>query len=310
MAELARVLGIDGGGSRTVAVIVDHELRELGRGQAGPANYHNVGLESLRRALWTAADRACRSAGCSFADLAGLGCGLAGAGRPEDRQILGQSVSDVIPVHPLILTHDAEIALVGGTGRREGVVLTCGTGSMAYGMNALGRDARAGGWGPILGDEGSGYWIGLQGLRSAVRSYDRRAPVTILRKSILDALCLSRMEELVSWVREKGSVDEIAGLAPVVGQCARDSDQVAREILEQSGRDLAGLASAVLQDLRMTSAASEVVLSGGTLRHEPIVVQVLQGELARCAPLAQVIWPRHESALGAALLALMAIEEA
>jgi N-acetylmuramic acid 6-phosphate etherase len=306
MAERACFMGIDGGGSRTVAVIVDDEMRELGRGQAGPANYHNVGLESLRSALWAAADQACRRAGCTFADLAGLGCGLAGAGRPEDRQILQQAVSEVIPVRPLVLTHDTEIALVAGTGRREGVVLTCGTGSMAYGMKSLGGDARAGGWGPVLGDEGSGYWIGLCGLRRAVRSHDRRAPATLLGGRILAALGLSRMEELVSWVREKGCVDEIAALAPVVGQCAQDRDAVAREILDRAGRELAALAWAVLRDLGMTNIACEIVLAGGTLGHEPLVVKALEEELARRVPLARVIRPRHEPALGAALLALMA----
>jgi len=301
-------MGIDGGGSRTVAVVVDDELRELGRGQAGPANYHNVGLESLRRALWVAAHHACQDAGCTLADLVGLGCGLAGAGRPEDRQILRQVVSEVIPASPLVLTHDAEIALVGGVGRREGVVLICGTGSMAYGMNTSGRGARAGGWGPTLGDEGSGYSIGLCGLRAAVRSYDRRAAPTILGERILAVLGLSRMEELVGWVREKGRVGEIAALAPVVGRCAREGDEVAQKILNQAGREVATLAGAVLKELGMADTACEIVLAGGTFRHQPLVVQALQEELARSSPLAHLIWPRHEPALGAALLALMAWE--
>jgi N-acetylglucosamine kinase len=309
MAGRLHFMGIDGGGSRTVAVIVDEELRELARGEAGPANYHNVGLEALRRALWVAADQACHGAGYVFADLAGLGCGLAGAGRPRDRQILRQAVSDALPILPLVLTHDADIALVGGTGRREGVVLNSGTGSMAYGVSASGRDARAGGWGPMLGDEGSGYWIGLCGLRSAVRSFDRRAPVTILGGRILDVLGLSKMEGLVNWVREKGRVAEIAALAPVVGQCARDGDGVAQEILEQAGRDLADLAGAVLRGLSMAGSVSEIVLTGGTLRHEPVVVEALEEELARSVPLARTIWPRREPALGAALLVLMAREE-
>ncbi len=299
-------MGIDGGGSRTAAVIVDDETRELGRGQAGPANYHNVGLQSLRQALRAAADQACRSADRTLADLAGLGCGLAGAGRPEDRQVLRQTVSEVIPVHPLVLTHDAEIALVGGTGRREGVVLTCGTGSMAYGLNSLGEEARAGGWGPTLGDEGSGYWIGLCGLRKAVRGYEGRARVTSLGGRILAALGLSRLEELVSWVREKGSVDAISALAPVVGQCARDGDVVAEEILDRAGSGLATLAWAVLRDLAMVNTPCEIVLAGGTLGHEPLVVKVLEQELARRAPLARVIRPRHDPAVGAALLVMEA----
>jgi len=308
MADRLYLMGIDGGGSSTVAVVADEELHELGRGQAGPANYHNVGLESLRYALWIAADRACQKAGCTFADLGALGCGLAGAGRPEDRVTLRRVVSEVIPVSPLVLTHDAEIALVGGTGRREGVALICGTGSMAYGVNPSGEDARAGGWGPTLGDEGSGYWIGLCGLRSAVRSHDQRAQATVLGGRILDRLGLSGMEELVNWIRDKGRVEEIAALAPVVSQCAEDGDQVAQQILSQAGRELATLAAAVLRELGMTSSGCEIVLVGGTFRHQPFVVQALKEELAQFAPHAEIIWPRREPALGAALLALMARE--
>jgi len=302
-------MSIDGGGTRTVAVVVDETLQELGRGQAASANYHNVGLERLRYALWIAADRACQGAGCAFVDLVALGCGLAGAGRPEDRHVLRRAVAEVIPVSPLVLTHDAESALVGGTGRREGVVLISGTGSMAYGVNAEGRSTRAGGWGPILDDEGSGYWIGLSGLRAAVRSYDGRAPATIVGERILAALGLSRMKELVGWANRRGSVKEIAALAPLVGQCAQARDEIAQEILSQAGSKLAALAGAVLRKLGMTDAACEIVLAGGTFHHQPLVVQALREEMARCAPQARPIWPRHEPALGAALLALMELGE-
>jgi len=299
------IMGIDGGGTRTVALVVDEKLQELGRGQAGPANYHNVGLESVRYALWIAADQACRGAGCTFADLAALGCGLAGAGRAEDRRVLQRAVAEVIPVSPLVLTHDAEIALVGGAGRREGVVLISGTGSMAYGVNAAGRSARAGGWGPILDDEGSGYWIGLYGLRAAVHSYDRREPATILGRRILAELGLSQMEELITWASKRGSVEEIAALAPVVGQCAQAGDEAAQAVLRQAGGKLAALAWAVLRELGMADAACEIVLAGGIFRHQPLVTQALQQELARFAPQAHLIWPSHEPAFGAALLALM-----
>jgi len=286
------VMSIDGGGTRTVAVVVDETLQELGRGQAASANYHNVGLERLRYALWIAADRACQGAGCAFVDLVALGCGLAGAGRPEDRHVLRRAVAEVIPVSPLVLTHDAESALVGGTGRREGVVLISGTGSMAYGVNAEGRS-----------------WIGLSGLRAAVRSYDGRAPATIVGERILAALGLSRMKELVGWANRRGSVKEIAALAPLVGQCAQARDEIAQEILSQAGSKLAALAGAVLRKLGMTDAACEIVLAGGTFHHQPLVVQALREEMARCAPQARPIWPRHEPALGAALLALMELGE-
>jgi len=303
------VMGIDGGGTRTVAVVTDERLRELGHGQAGSANYHSVGVRSVCRALQIAASQACREAGCTPADLSALGCGLAGAGRPEDRQLLRRAIAEVIPISPLILTHDAEIALVGGTGRREGVVLISGTGSMAYGINREGESARTGGWGPVLDDEGSGYWIGLHGLRAAVRSYDGRAPATVMGGQILAALGLSRMEELPRWASEKGDVEGVAALASVVRRCADGGDAPARDILKRAGEDLAHLSWAVLRKLGMDHSACEIVLSGGTLRHQPLVVQALQDELCRFTDQVDLIWPRHEPALGAALLALMRLKE-
>jgi N-acetylglucosamine kinase-like BadF-type ATPase len=117
------------------------------------------------------------------------------------------------------------------------------------------------------------------------------------------------MEELIGWVREHGYVAEIAALAPVVGLCARDGDATAQEILDRAGSDLASLTKSVLRQLGMIDAECEIVLSGGTLRHEPLVVESLERELARSAPMARAIWPRHESALGAALLAIIARED-
>ena len=305
---MTRVMGIDGGGTRTLAVIVDETLQEVGHGQAGPANYHNVGLESVRCALRLAADRACLDANCALDDLSALGCGLAGAGRPEDRHLLQRVVARAIPVSPLIVTHDAEIALVGGTGRREGVVLVSGTGSVAYGVNASGDSARAGGWGPVLGDEGSSYWIGLAGLRTGVRSYDGRAPATILGQGILAELGLRRMEELVSWTSGRGSMEQIAALASVVGQCAGAGDEAAQGILRQAGGELASLAWAVVCKLGLANTACEIVLAGGTLRHQPMVTQTLRKELARLAPRADPVWPRRGPAFGAAILALRQLE--
>jgi N-acetylglucosamine kinase-like BadF-type ATPase len=302
------VMGIDGGGTRTVAAVLDDTLRELGRGQGGPANYHNVGLESVQEALRTAAQGACREAGCRLDELSALGCGLAGAGRTEDRDVLRQAVAEALPILSLILSHDAEIALVGGTGRREGVLVICGTGSMAYGVNAAGVSARAGGWGPILDDRGSGFWIGRCALRSAVRGYERRGPPTALGAEILQALALSRMDDLIRWASTKGSVQEIAGLAPWVGRCAQAGDHVAQRILRRAGRELASLVEAVLRQLDMADMACEVVLAGGTLRHQPLVREALCEGLGRLAPRARLIWPRHEPVVGAALLALMELE--
>ncbi len=182
----AFVLGIDGGATRTVCLIADEAGTEVARAVGGPSNHQAVGVEAARRALAQAIAQACDAAGNP--PLAAACWGMAGLDRPEDGRILNALAAELLPGVPVAVVHDADIALVGGAGgSRVGVVVIAGTGSIAAGYDIAGRTARAGGWGHVLGDEGSGYDIARRGLNAATRASDGRAPATALATVVLAA---------------------------------------------------------------------------------------------------------------------------
>lgn len=303
-------LGIDGGGTRTRAVLLDGEGREIARAESGPSNVHAVGQAQAQAALQQAAEQVLSSAGLAIDRLAAIGLGMAGVARPTDREIVETMVSRLLrstshaAAPRVIVTHDAECALVGGAGRRYGIVLISGTGAMAYGVNARGESCRADGWGHLLGDEGSAYWIGRELLRAVTRAHDGRGPPTTLQAALLSRLSLSDASGLVERVYAAGfGVPQVAGLAPLVSRAATSGDAVAREILCEAGRLLGDTVGAVVRGLGMSGEAFEVVLAGGVLRAARRVRDAVVAALQQAAPGAQAIEPRHDAAFGAALLA-------
>lgn len=297
-------LGIDGGGTKTVAVLLDEQGHEIARALSGSSNVHSVGLAVAEASLREAIQQILIAGGVTVADLTAVGLGLAGAARPEDQQVARELLARIAPFCNVIVTHDAEAALVGSIGRRQGALLIAGTGAMAYGVNARGESRRADGWGYRLGDEGSAHWIGLEGLRAIVRARDGRGPRTALEDRLLSHLGLPNTDALVTriYARDFG-VPQVAALAPLVSEAARTGDLVAQGILREAGQRLGETLCAVVRGLGMSDQAFEVVLLGGVLRPRDLVWQAVVAALREVAPRSRVVEPRHDAAVGAALLA-------
>jgi N-acetylglucosamine kinase-like BadF-type ATPase len=297
-------LGIDGGGTKTAAVLLNGESREVARAVSGPSNYYTVGQAVAEASLREAIHGTLASAGLAVQDVAAIGLGMAGVDRPGDRAVIGAMLSRIGRFPRVVIVNDAEAALVGGVGRRHGVVLIAGTGAIAYGINARGESRRADGWGYMVGDDGSAHWIGVEGLRAVARAHDGRGPATGLVDSLISHLGLADVGALVTLVYgEDFGVPQLAGLAPLVSQTARAGDAVAQDILCRAGEGLSGTACAVIHGLNMTDEVFEVVLTGGVLQARDVVRETVVAALGRVAPQAQVIEPRHDAAIGAALLA-------
>jgi N-acetylglucosamine kinase-like BadF-type ATPase len=302
---VAYLVGVDGGGSKTAALLAGPDGAVLGRGSAGSSNHRAVGLERACAAL----DRALRAA---FAD-AGLepdpgrvrmACiGLAGVGRPGDPLPFQAWAARRWPGMPVEFVSDARLVLAAGTPAGWGVAAIAGTGSIAYGRGPDGGEARAGGWGYLLGDEGSGYHIGLAALRAVVRAADGRGPETPLAGLILEAWGLGSVSELVGRVyRPRRSNAEIAALAGLVERAAAGGDPVARDILKQAGEELALAADVVAGRLGL-SGPVPCALAGGVLVRGEWVARAFLAAAARLGrPLAPV-QPVTEPALGAVRLA-------
>ncbi len=313
------VLGIDGGGSKTVCLLMDETGQILGRGESGASNYQTVGIETAGNSIANAiAQAAASSAGVSVSAIC---LGLAGVGRPEDIRIVEglaqqlQARAD-LPVRwalqpaGVVICNDCIIALAGGVGKPVGIVAIAGTGSIAYGQNRQGETKRAGGWGYILGDEGSGYDIALRGLRAAVRSFDGRLGATILTDLIVQHLGVKSAEDLVEVVYRRGwGAREIAGLAPLVGKAADAGDAVASGIIDSAAEELVEAVRAVMGGIFQADEGFEVVTTGGAWQISGSLRDRFAATLAAKAPAAKIIRPRYEPAKGAGLLALRAIDK-
>jgi glucosamine kinase len=258
-------LGIDGGGSKTLAVIVDEHGQERGRAQAGSSNYTAVGVEQAVANLRAAAEHAARAAGCSL-PLKAAWLGLAGVDRPSDQGLLLPRLAAL--AETLRLTNDAEL-LLSALDDAVGVALVAGTGSIALGRDGHGTIARAGGWGHILGDEGSGYEIGRQALQAAARSADGRGEKTTLLERIAHLWNLERPDDMIGRVYNNDDDKAmIARLSSLVFQAAADGDHAARQIAQQAADELALAALTVIKALDLPGERVGLALGGGLLIHE------------------------------------------
>jgi N-acetylglucosamine kinase-like BadF-type ATPase len=296
------VLGIDAGGTKTVALIADGEGRILGEGRAGAANLQTEGELEVEKILHTVIERAMDG---RYLQPAAVCLGMAGVDRQDDALIMRGVMRRLGFRSNALIVNDALIALVAGAGASPGVVVISGTGAIAYGVSHHGVAARAGGWGPTLGDEGSGYWIGRRALAAVMRDVDGRGPQTDLTRLVLRHLSLPRPEALVAEVYHQPQARRtIASLGTVVDGARKDGDPVAIDIMSSAADELALAASSVITRLDMRGEQFPILLAGGMLRESVWLSAELRRRLAEVAPRALVGPLTHEPAVGAVRLAI------
>ena len=295
------IIGIDGGGTKTVGMLTTATGQQLTQVQSGPSNYHVVGETETQAVLKNVVEELCEKAGILSTSAIHYCLGMAGLGRAEDKKVIGRICDELGIRENRILTHDAHIALVGGIEKQHGVIVISGTGAIVYGINADGNEARASGWGYLLGDEGSGYDIAINGLRAVARAADGRGRPTELTNRILNALELNAPSDLIRWVHA-ASRDTVAQLAEIVFDTAQTGDATAEQIVDGAADELICAASSVIEQLAF-GAAFDIVLSGGNLIHQPVFVDKLRRQFARITPEASVLLPKHAPAYGAVLVA-------
>lgn len=253
--------GIDGGGTKTLAVLVDESGTERGRGLAGSGNYATIGQEETIANIGTAVKHALGAAG-SGAQLGAAWIGLAGVDRPADRARLFPALQRLAP--RIELGNDAELALAA-LPDAQGVALIAGTGAIALGRDHRGEIVRASGWGHVFGDEGSGYDIGRQALQAAAQAFDKRGPNTALLTAIVDAWDLPDPTAIIDRVYHPFDPGEIARLAAVVFTAATGGDDVAKGIVRTAVKGLAGSVLAVAHQLEFDANVMPLAISGGLL---------------------------------------------
>lgn len=251
--------GIDAGGTATKCLLLDEEGKVLGEHQGPPANYQ-AGAEAAANAIKATLREA--MAGAGLDRLAALGIGIAGAGRKPELAKMEQLLGRLEGVDRYALTDDGEIAVLGAHQGQPGIVLIAGTGSIAYGLRRDGQMVRSGGWGAILGDEGSGYWIGLQAVRTVIRSEEGRGGETALSTAVRQKLGITSLASLPAMVYQSSlGRKELASLVPAVCKTAQQGDPAATAIIDTALAELVLLVQAV--EKRMDFPVAEVAVAGG-----------------------------------------------
>ncbi|HEV7234945.1 MAG TPA: BadF/BadG/BcrA/BcrD ATPase family protein [Ktedonobacteraceae bacterium] len=282
-------LGVDGGGSKTLAIVVDAQGYERGCGRAGSANYNAVGLQKAVDHVRTAIEAATNAAGCHF-PLRAAWLGLAGIDGPGDGALL---LPHLLPLaKEMRLTNDAELVLSALDGA-VGVALIAGTGSIALGYDKCGATTRAGGWGHSLGDEGSGYEIGRLALQAAVRASDGRGKATTLLERIMNYWQLNTVNDLTSQVYLYGSTTKIAALSMLVFTAAKEGDALAQEIVQRAVDELALAAVTVSKKLDFTAMPIPLALGGGLLIHEHDFRTQIVERIRQSLPVGKVVLVEH-----------------
>lgn len=296
-----RVLGIDAGASKTECLLADETGRVLSKARGPGGNFQLYDEDEVEFVL---DDLTTRALAGYRGPVDALCVGMAGAGRERDYRAMQRILRRLRRSQRNLVTNDALIALVAGTGERYGVVLIVGTGATAYGVNRKGETARAGGWGPLLGDEGGGYWMGLRALQAIVRAHDGRAKPTLLGQSVLARLRIPDTDSLVHRVYRELAREEIAALAPLVQHAADLGDAAAQAIIDDATREFMRSVESVIGKLELAGKDFRLVLSGGLWRAVPVLRQDFEGLAKKIAPWVDVHLLEATPAQGAIQLAI------
>ncbi len=257
------ILGVDGGGTKTLALLGDLAGDVLARGVSGASNYNAVGFDAACLALESAINMARQG---YSGNISALCLGLAGAGRREDIERFSNWAVHKFPTAVVQVASDAEILLMAAAPSGPALALICGTGSIVYGRTVTGELIRAGGWGYLFGDEGSGYAISIAMLRAVMQAYDERGPETLLSELVLERYGLHAPPELIHRIYAVESPRSVvANLSELVEQAAGRDDAVAIAILEESSQELVRTIAAVYP--KLGTSIVPLVITGGTILH-------------------------------------------
>ncbi|HYM54939.1 MAG TPA: BadF/BadG/BcrA/BcrD ATPase family protein [Solirubrobacteraceae bacterium] len=303
------VMGIDGGATKTLAAVLDLERRALHLGHGGPSNQDAVGVDAAVQALLGAADEAIGRAGISPEELGAAVLAVAGTDT-------GAVTGHVRAARPeeWIVVNDVVGAWATATGGAPGLAAISGTGSNVFGVGADGRAWRAGGWGHLLGDEGSGYWFGVQSLKAALSDREASGPETALSEAAVAFFDVPSVEALASLVYSKPlTKGEIAAFAVETARLAAGGDAVARELYERGARELGGQIVAVIRQTGLAGGSPDgsrppfpVGLIGSAFKAGPVFVGPLARLVHEHAPEAEVATVEMAPVGGSVLLAARA----
>ena len=302
------VIGVDGGGTKTVAVLANLNGKVLARAEVGPSNINKIGfkhaIDNIVKVL-TQVSQEYEKDKIVFIYL-GLAAGLERDKKKKKeikKQLLVTSELSWISPKNILVEADQLIAFRSGTEEKQGIVIIAGTGSIVMGWDKKGKEVIVGGWDYLLGDDGSGFWIGKKALQAVCLSIDGFNSKSLLHSMILKKLKIKTEKDLMQEIYKPEMIKNIASLAPLVETAAKTGDKTAKDILFQASNELIIRANLAIKKLNLENKFFPLVLAGGVFKSKIILTKVKK-DIKIIAPKANFIRPKQEPVIGAMKLAL------
>lgn len=297
------IIGIDGGGTQTVGYLADEDQRLLQKEKVGPTNYHSVGIKKVKKNLKILIEKLCEKSNIEVDDVAIISSGIAGVDRPEDKTLIRNVLRQFEYDFDIIVNNDVKTALINAHGQQKGIMLVCGTGSIAAGVKGKNNFVRVGGWGHLIGDEGSGYKIAIYMLQKIMESFDGREKFTLLSDLVLKELGLEEPLEIIDYVyNPEISKENIADLTPLVFKAIRAGDEIARKIVEQATDELLEMVITVIRKLKMNEKERIISLSGGVFENSRIMRETFIKKAKKEIPSITFREPKFPPGIGALII--------
>lgn len=294
------VAGIDGGGTKTVAILADMDGKIVAHSSGGPTNPNVVSQDKLFYTFKTMLDELEQKQPNSVQNISVLFAGISGTGNEASKNDVGKVLLQLLPENTRVQVEPDTInALYSGTYRSHGIVHISGTGSITYGISSDGVHDRVGGWGYLFGDEGSGYDIGRQGIIQALKAHDGRGSDTILLDQITAFFDVTNPYDLVRKIYTAESPkNEIAPIARLVFQSYKQNDAVAEQIISETVQEISKSIRTLHEKLFNQEEKVKAVLCGGVFNDKEMLPQLLKEELKYCRNI-QLVLPKVSPAGGA-----------
>jgi glucosamine kinase len=315
MAKKQFVIGMDGGATKTAAMLSDLNGNVLAEETSGPSNPQVVGFEKVGEVIVGLVEELSDRAGCKPSDIVSLVAGLAGAGRDGDKDqvktaIASESKKRKAATGLVTIESDGRIALEGAFKGKAGIIIIAGTGSFALAKDHKGMTHRAGGWGRVLGDEGSGYTIGRDGLNAVTKHMDGRGKPTKLTELVDTKFGLSNQEKLISGVYRNNF--DVATVAPLVVEAAEAKDAECQRILNKATFELFEHVRVLVNKIEESKGARSkipVAFIGSLISNDNVYKKILTQKITFSMPQVSVIAPEASPTYGAVLLAMRSAQD-
>lgn len=298
-------LGVDGGGSSLRIVVTDTNQHVIARLETETANPSVIGWDEATKKLQNSILQVLESAKLTPQQIRGVGVGIAGASVKHSSDWLTRTCTEVLPDSLIVPSSDVEVALVGAHGKRAGGIIVAGTGSVGFYIDRDGNGVQIGGWGYLIGDEGSGYWIGRHAVSLLSYYFDGRLERTPLIDNVINMLEIRSGAALIEWLYKQGKspVREIAQLAPIILVRADAGDTQGYTIIQKAASALVDLARSVQKHL--PESYNTIALYGGLLQNDTLLRREVITQLGEGNILTDYQYPAD---VGAALLAQLRVE--